>query len=609
MAHREQPGDPATPTAYSYVRFSSPTQAEGDSIRRQTELRDAWLRKSNAVLDTSLTLRDEGVSAYSGAHRENADRTALAAFLELVRRGRIPRGSYLIVESLDRLTREHIRPALTLFLNLIEQGIRVVQLLPVETVYDDKVEPMSLMMAIMELSRGHSESRMKSERLGRVWSEKKKSAATAGAPITRAVPAWVRVRGNSFVLVPEKAAAVRRIFELATAGYGLGAITKKLNGEKVPAIGRAPKWARSYVAKILGNRSTFGEYQPHKGHASATRKPDGPPVSGYFPSVVAEDVFLAAQTALTSRRNKGGRPLPQVAIFTGLLRDARDGGTFHVTNKGEKSAGRALAPANAIHGVPGAVYVAFPLDVFEEAILSQLREIDPRDVLPQHDAATDRASVLSGRLAELDNLIALWTAKMDDPSIVDTVAAKLGQLNTERRKLLADLADAQREAASPLGAAWGEAKVLAEALRDAPDQIDARTRLRAAVRRITEEVRCLFIDAGPARVAVVQLWFTGGAQRSYLIEYHRGHGNASAARPATSAVRSFAEAGLSCGDLRKPDEAALLERLILKHASTATAETTAPVASEESKQIDRPRTRKPSAGTSKRSGTDKKRRV
>jgi DNA invertase Pin-like site-specific DNA recombinase len=74
------------------------------------------------------------VSAFSGAHRSNFDRHALAAFLELVKAGRVPRGSYLIVESLDRLTREHIRPALTLLLNLIEAGVRVVQLLPVEQV-------------------------------------------------------------------------------------------------------------------------------------------------------------------------------------------------------------------------------------------------------------------------------------------------------------------------------------------------------------------------------------------------------------------------------------------------------------------------------------------
>ena len=34
-------GQPAT--AYSYIRFSHPDQAKGDSLRRQEEARDAWL--------------------------------------------------------------------------------------------------------------------------------------------------------------------------------------------------------------------------------------------------------------------------------------------------------------------------------------------------------------------------------------------------------------------------------------------------------------------------------------------------------------------------------------------------------------------------------------
>src|SRR5262245_42614109 len=89
-----------SPTAYSYIRFSSPEQAQGDSVRRQTALRDAWLTRSGAILDTSLSLRDCGVSAFTGAHRHNPDRHALAMFLKLVEAGRVPRGSYLVIENL-----------------------------------------------------------------------------------------------------------------------------------------------------------------------------------------------------------------------------------------------------------------------------------------------------------------------------------------------------------------------------------------------------------------------------------------------------------------------------------------------------------------------------
>src|SRR5262245_48878217 len=108
------------PTAYSYVRFSSPKQAEGDSLRRQTEAAADWCRRNDAVLDESTTLHDLGKSAYTGAHRQNPDRHALAAFLKLVEDGRVPRGSFLVIENLDRLSREHVQPALLLALNLLQ---------------------------------------------------------------------------------------------------------------------------------------------------------------------------------------------------------------------------------------------------------------------------------------------------------------------------------------------------------------------------------------------------------------------------------------------------------------------------------------------------------
>ena len=94
----------------SYQRFSKPEQAKGDSRRRQTELRDEWCLRNRVTLDTSMTLEDFGVSGFTGLHRSNPDRYALAAFLEAVQQKKVPRDSFFLVENLDRLTREHIHP-------------------------------------------------------------------------------------------------------------------------------------------------------------------------------------------------------------------------------------------------------------------------------------------------------------------------------------------------------------------------------------------------------------------------------------------------------------------------------------------------------------------
>lgn len=561
-----------TPVAYSYLRFSSLEQAKGDSFRRQTELRDAWLTRTGVRLDTTVSLQDEGKSAFSGRHRTNPDRHALARFLELVKQGKVARGSYLIVENLDRLSREHIRPALTLLLNLIDDGIRVVQLLPVEQVFDDGVEPMTLMMAIMELSRGHSESRMKSERVGAAWRRKKEKAAE-GVPLTRQVPAWLTVEGERFKVVKAKADAVRRVYRMAVDGHGIGVITKRLNAEGVPPIARGTKWARSYVAKLLTNRAVVGEYQPHTGHSGATRKPDGPPIPGYFPAIVTEELWFAARSAMADRRNKPGRIGRRVNLFAGLLRDARNGGTLQVLDKGKaRGCGPGLVSYDAVQGVPGAVYLSFPLVAFEQAVLPWLRQLDPREVLAPHAAEEDQEAVLEGRLDKVRTRIERAKAALEETDDIRAVIDKLREWEGEEKALSAALAAVRREKANPLTRAWTECHTLLDALAAAPDPVEARTRLRAAVRRIVSGVWCLFLAEGQDRVAAVQVWFKGGGHRDYLVYHRRSHGNASAIREGQSWVMSIEFEGEEGRlDLRCPEHAGALERvlapsLVLVHA-------------------------------------------
>lgn len=47
--------------AYSYVRFSSPEQAKGDSVRRQVEAAERYAQSHGLRLDDRLT--DAGLSA------------------------------------------------------------------------------------------------------------------------------------------------------------------------------------------------------------------------------------------------------------------------------------------------------------------------------------------------------------------------------------------------------------------------------------------------------------------------------------------------------------------------------------------------------------------
>jgi DNA invertase Pin-like site-specific DNA recombinase len=383
--------------AYSYIRFSTPEQAKGDSLRRQTEAAKSWCQRHGALLDTSLTFRDLGRSAFLGAHRTNPDRYALAAFLKLVQEGRIARGSHLIIESLDRLTREHVRAGLMLLLGLIESGIRIVQLSPTELVYDEKSDEMQLMLAIVELSRGHRESKRKSDLQSATWADKRRKAREDGTVLTRRFPAWVEERDGRLRLIRDRAAVVRRIFKLAAAGYGHKMTVGVLIREGVPSFGPAGHWNASYVGAILKDRRAVGEFQPRR---RRDRKPEGPPIADYYPAAVTEEEFYAARAGAAQRRNKRGRAGSHINVFAGLLKNALAGDSYYCAVR-VPPRGSSLRPIVMINsgGHEGRVPTrTFPFATFEPAMLSMLAEVDPREVLGSDDGP-DEVLALTGELA------------------------------------------------------------------------------------------------------------------------------------------------------------------------------------------------------------------
>ena len=116
---------PEAPKAYSYIRFSTAEQSKGDSLNRQTVMAQQWAEAHNVRLDTELDLTDKGISAYLGA---NAETGALGVFLAAVRDGTIPRGSWLLVESLDRISRQVVRKAARTIEDIVDAGITLVDL-------------------------------------------------------------------------------------------------------------------------------------------------------------------------------------------------------------------------------------------------------------------------------------------------------------------------------------------------------------------------------------------------------------------------------------------------------------------------------------------------
>jgi hypothetical protein len=179
-----------------------------------------------------------------------------------------------------------------------------------------------------------------------------------------------------------------------------------------------------------------------------------------------------------------------------------------------------------MRGKAGTEYVSFPLDLFERAILSRLQEINPHDIL-NGENGPDETMVLSGELSNVETSIALIVKEMDEHGESPTLFQRLRRLEERQKQLSEKLNEARQKAAHPLSESWGETQSLLTALDNAPDPTEVRLRLRSALRRIVDSIRLLVVTRNHDRLAVAQVWFTGGEKcRTYFIIHRppRQHG-------------------------------------------------------------------------------------
>ena len=306
---------------FSYRRFSSGRQAAGHSLERQTESARRWCNEKGYTLDESLALADLGVSAYSG---DNVSRGALAGFLAAAESGRIPRGSILLVESLDRISRAALPDAMAVLTAIVKTGVRVVSLIDGHEWNETTIQDtMSFMLSVLLFSRAHNESSVKARRVSEQFQKKR----TAGLPVVSFGhgPGWAFPKQDRSGWTPDEAKAevVASVFELAAAGHGGIAISRKANQLNWPLPWRARKntstrWEHTGVSRLLRDRRVLGEWQP-KRMVAGKLTVDGDPVSDYFPRVVTDELWFRVQAAL------GGREGPlrirgvKADVFAGLL--------------------------------------------------------------------------------------------------------------------------------------------------------------------------------------------------------------------------------------------------------------------------------------------------
>jgi DNA invertase Pin-like site-specific DNA recombinase len=325
--------------AYSYLRISTEAQTIGDGIRRQMEASRLYAKEQG--YDLVETMSDLGVSGFKG---ENAKEGALGRFLAAVEAGDISSGSVLIVESLDRLSRDRVIDAFSQFTQILKSGISIVTLIDGQVYTSDSISqnPAQLFMSLGIMLRANDESITKSNRIGAAWQRKRDSISSQ--KLTKTSPAWLILKEDrrDFLVRPRAAETVRTIFELCINGMGVYSITRHLNAnlEKYPPITTATRWNDSYIAKILRNPAVYGRFQAHK-RISGKMVPVGEEVPNYYPEIVDEATFYLAQSAMQKRRTVGAGRKGDVFsnLFSNLIKCGKCGGSVLMKNKGKPPKG------------------------------------------------------------------------------------------------------------------------------------------------------------------------------------------------------------------------------------------------------------------------------
>lgn len=467
------------PRAYSYIRFSTPEQAKGHSLERQTDAARAWAAANHVTLDDELTFRDRGVSGFTGANLETGE---LGVFLELVREGTIPRGSWLLVENLDRISRQAARKAVRTIEDIVEAGITVVDLSDGGREYNAETldkDPMLFLMMVVRFIRANEESATKGSRVAKAHAARRKKFAgqeKLTKPYTLKLPGWITwdASTSSYALIEERAALLRWMFEMADDGMGVHSIAAHLNETKEDTWGagkwKAKYWHRSYIRKLLANKAAIGIFVPHRvvkveGKRTKQRIAEEA-IEHRFPAAVDRELFERVNARLSTTEARGrNATAPVRSIFAGVMKCQHCGNTVTRVNKGDHvylvcSVAHAKAGTHPYESVPYRQAV----DAFTRGLKVTLRDA-PR--------GTDTAEI-DGRIERLQ------------------VEAEAGEIRV-RELLEITISDKSRAARQELQRTEQELETVRDALRKALERRDTltstnvKTRLAAVEKAFTSE--------------------------------------------------------------------------------------------------------------------------
>jgi hypothetical protein len=389
-----------TKECFSYIRFSSEGQRNNSSIDRQSEIAPRVASQKGWILRNDWNVKQEAVSAF-----KKSNFPKLHAIIELAKDGTIPKGSVMIVESLDRVSRAEILGenedgAFDLCRKLIMAGIEL---------YDDKTSqhytkeslknPMVLMMMIMSNHAANEYSSKLSDRTAKgIKARGEKILNGEAVKGNGKEPGWITAKKLN-----HKAKTVAAIFKMYLDGIGAATIARKLNAEQVDTLnsrermGQKRNWNQSVVYRLLSNRQVIGE-----------NTINGQTIKEYFEPAVSEETFSKAQARLADNRGKAAQGATDGdgeirSIFSGVGYCAHCGRKWRVNKNG--SGYKYISCWGYFNGVCE-MKDSIRYDLMEDSFVSLLHFNSEQLVRDESgNSVNAQTQILKGRAAEVEKQI------------------------------------------------------------------------------------------------------------------------------------------------------------------------------------------------------------
>jgi DNA invertase Pin-like site-specific DNA recombinase len=314
--------------AYSYLRYSTDRQQYGDSERRQLDESAKYALENGLELDTEASFKDLGVSAYRGS---NLKKGALGDFIQGVKDGQIQTPATLIIETIDRLSRDRLLDALSLFIELLNLDLTLVTLIDKQVYTRQSVSenPYQLIISITLMYSANQYSVNLGYRVKNAWNNKLNKAKNHGIPLTKKLPFWLCLepndQGKDVYQFTSEVHTLRIIFDLYEQGKGYNLIAQYLNQHHPLPVNRKsarhPKWQEARIKDLLEDEKCIGNYiiydeveeldeNGDKKMIKHYPKDETNILTGFYPAAITQRQWLAVHALKDDKaksRASGGR--------------------------------------------------------------------------------------------------------------------------------------------------------------------------------------------------------------------------------------------------------------------------------------------------------------